>query len=129
MARMAKRRQHQRRGTDRPGPTETSAHGEAAQVASPPVPATGLSKLLFRSWTTEFAGHHIRVERRALWVRLVIDGETRDGRLILPGRDAELPIVSAHVEGSRKDVTVVEAFLRGLRLKIMACGRPIGGDS
>ena len=125
---MTERRDQQRRGPAQ-GTTETSARGEAARIASPPVPRTGLSRLLFRSWTTEFAGHHIRVERRALWVRLFIDGQPRDSRLILPGRDPELPIVSAHVDGNRKDVTVVEAFLRGLRLKIMACGRPIGGDS
>lgn len=125
---MTERRDQDRRGSAGSGPTGTSAHGEAARVASPAVPRTGLSRLLFRSWTTEFAGHHIRVERRALWMRLIIDGTVRDSRLVLFTRDPDVPIVSAHVDGNRKDVTVVEAFLRGLRLKIMACGRPIGGD-
>ena len=103
--------------------------GGAQAVSTPSfAPSSGLSERLFRDWSTEYEGHVIRVERRGLRVRLVINGQVRDARFILPGRDSAMPILSAHLDCSRADVVVVEAYLNGLRLKLMARGRPIGGD-
>lgn len=95
----------------------------------PAIGQAGLHRLLFRSWETEFAGHHIRVERRMLHMRLLLNGKPVDSRLALPGRDRAVPVVSAQLPDTRPDVVIVEVFPRGFGVRIEARGRKIGGDA
>lgn len=111
-----------------PQVNEPAAQAQAVSIA-PPAIGTGLSRLLYRSWESEYLGYHIRVERRVLLVRLFLNGEVVDWRLMTPRRNPEVPIVSAHLNCSRTEVIMVEAFLRGFKMKITARGRQIGGDA
>ena len=104
-----------------------AAQAQAGSVAAP-APRTGLGDLLFRDWSTQYEGAGIRVERRGMRLRLVVDGQVRDSRWLYPGRDTALPVLSAHLNCSRAEVVIVEAYLRGLKMRIMARGRQIGGD-
>ena len=124
---MKRPRQRRARG-NRPVTGGGGSAPVASQVAAP-ARSSGLGDLLFRDWSTQYEGSAIRVERRGLRLRLVIDESVRDSRWLFPGRDKELPVLSAHLDCSRAEVVIVEAYLRGLRMRIKARGRQIGGDA